>query len=369
MSHRVIRRERSVILLLAILFVIGLAGVNAVWPAAFAVVIAIGGTAGALLVLFEVRLTKQIAQGEFIRDLQTSFAGDANISELWRKLLLGERIDHSDRALMSSYLTFFETLHLLQSKGALDLGLTDELFRNRFFTAVGHPGILEATLVRESGSFTNIHALIRDWHDYLLKRGKPIHAGYYAYVRAISEAKGFELTRLTTNDLAPLLTLQTEVLSELGGRDWLRENAEEMLRSCLEGGPEDEGHLALGAWYEGRLVAAAVLYDGGTGAESIKGYLTQDAEEMRRTLNLKLVLVSPEYRKMGLARTLIELLEREATTREARELLCTIHSANRPSRSLFDSLGYECVGKTESSYGKRLIYARELHSPDRNWAR
>ena len=193
MKLRAIRRDHIVLTVGAALFALGLVTINLLWPDTFGLFIAIGGFVGALMIIYEVRLTKRLAQAEFIRDLQTGFASDANIGELWRKLLLNEEITGDDRALISSYLTFFETLHLLFTRGTLDLALTDDLFRNRFFMAVGNKGVLETALVKEAGSFANIHDLIATWHDYLLANEIPIHAGYYGYVEALTEAKGYDI--------------------------------------------------------------------------------------------------------------------------------------------------------------------------------
>ena len=136
---------------MAALVILSLLGIHTVWPDAFGVFVAVAGAIGALVVLYEVRLTKRIAQAEFIRDLQTGFSSDENIGALWRKLLLKEPIPVEDRALISSYLTFFETLGLLLDRGAIELKLVDDLFRNRFFTAVGNPDILRQTLISQAG--------------------------------------------------------------------------------------------------------------------------------------------------------------------------------------------------------------------------
>lgn len=342
---------------------LGLVAVNVAWPAAFGVFIAIGGVIGAIVVLYEVRLTKRIAQAEFIRDLQSGFASDQNICDLWRKLLLHEEITMADRPMVSSYLTFFETLHLLLSRGALELQLTDNLFRNRFFTAIGDKGVLDTALIRHAGAFSNIHNLITTWHDYLLTNGFPIHPGYYSYVRAITEAKGYDVVRLDPTDLPALEHLQTRVLESLGDDSVLRANTGQMLKECLA------DHVTLGIVESGELVAAAILYDAGTSGESIRGYLTSDPVDRGHSINLKLVLVLPGHRRGGLARALIELLEHEAAERRKDEIMCTIHPRNTASKSLFTSLGYERVGRVDTEYGRRDVYGRALPPLSARWAR
>ena len=363
MKLRTIRRDHVAIAITAALFALGLVTINMMWPAAFGVFIAIGGAIGALMVVYEVKLTKRLAQAEFIRDLQTSFSSDGNIGELWRKVLLDEEITGADRAMVSSYLTFFETLHLLVDKGTLDLALTDDLFRNRFFKAIGHTGVLETALVKEAGSFANIHDLIATWHDYLLANDIPIHPGYYGYVKAITEAKGYEITRLYDQDLQDLATLQDEVIRTLDDGSWLRANTEVMLKECLT------NHVTLGARFGGRLVAAAVLFDGGDSEESIKHHFTNDPIELQKSINLKLVLALPAHRKKGLGRTLVELLESEASKLGKGEIMCTIHPKNQPSGSLFRLLGYHRVDSVSTTYGRRAVFARTLPRADKRWAR
>lgn len=363
MKLRVLRRDRTAIAILAVLFGLGLVATNAVWPAAFGLFIAIGGVVGALMVLYEVRLTKRIAQAEFIRDLQSGFASDPNIVALWTKLLMKQEVTPEDRPMVSSYLTFFETLHLLLAKGALELPLVDDLFRNRFFTAIGDRGILDTALISQAGAFANIHDLIDTWHDHLLAQGTPIHPGYYSYVWALTEAKGYEIGRLDGDDLPALMDLQDRVQIDLGDRPWLRANTDVMLKECLV------DHVTLGVRAGGELVAAAVLYDGGTGKESLRRYFTDHAVELERSINLKLVLVRPDHRREGLARALVELLEQQASDASKREVLCTVHPRNRPSSALFELLGYERIATVETVYGKRDVFARPLPSTARRWAR
>lgn len=403
MKVRARLREHTVVGIIALFFIFGLICVDLIWPDGFTVFIAIGGTLGALMVLYEVRLTKQIAQAEFIRDLQSSFASDQNIVELWRKLQLDEEITAADRPLMSSYLTFFETVYLLQDRGALDLSLTDDLFRNRFFTAVGHPVIVRETLMKTVGAFTNIHALIALWYDHLLQKKKPIPPGYYSYLLAVLEARGFQLIDLEESRIDDLMNLQRTVLDGLGENNWLRENTREMLLECLTreagtpgvrateahhahrsvadaDGPVAVGsgvassepdaaspvrrHRAIGVVKGDALVAAGILYDGGVGEESIKHYFTSDEAAMRETINLKLILADPAYRRHRLGATIVKLLEHEAATARRKEILCTIHPKNVPSMRLFSSLGYRRIGKARTQYGERVVFSRNITTID-----
>ncbi|MFT4299981.1 MAG: GNAT family N-acetyltransferase [Aeromicrobium sp.] len=224
---------------------------------------------------------------------------------------------------------------------------------------------MRTALIKQAGAFANIHDLIETWHQHMLSTGVPIHDGYYSYIEELSRAKGFDIDDLAVGDLPDLMALQLDVTAALGDGAMLRANDEDMLRSCLS------DHLTLGArWRDsGDLAAAAILYDGGTGEESIKKYLTDDPDEIAGTINLKLVLTSPDARHQGLARTLIELLEQRAVAAGKREILCTIHPGNKASQGLFTLLGYERVAKVTTSYGLRLVFARSLPSLTKRWSR
>lgn len=373
MRLRVRRREHTFVGLIALFFIVGMVGINTMWPTGFTTFVAIGGTVGALMVLYEVRLTKAIAQAEFIRDLQTSFATDSQVMALWSKLLRGEEITEHDRPLMSSYLTFFETIYLLQIRGALDLGMIDDLFRNRFFTAVGHPGILQHALLKSASAFVNIHALIDEWYRYMAHCGVPLHPGYFAYLRAAALSRGLEIRPLGTGDIDALMGLQSVVMDAMTDRRWLRENTRESFLECLEGrraptagGASDTGvtgHLVLGAWSKGELVSAAILYDPADGPESIKRYVTGDPAALADAVNLKLVLADPKYRRARVGTVLVKLLEERVYEMGRSEILCTIHSRNAASIGLFTSLGYSRVGRARASYGSRAVYSRRIRRP------
>lgn len=335
----------------------------------FNMLIAIGGMAGGLFICYEIYQTKQLAQAEFVRDLQTSFTSDEMVMSLWGKLLSGEGIDSkNDRLAISSYLTFFETLYVLHTIGILKISISDDLFRNRFFKAVGNEQLQQATIISEPENFSNIHSLVDQWRYFLLRSQKPIHRGYYSYAKAAVSAKAnVSIRRLNLSDLQNLESLQARVLQDLKHDDWLRKNGTSLLAECLaeEG---DSGHATFGAFEGDVLVAAAILYDGKDSEESIRGHLLtaskrasqKGVRQMKESINLKLVLTDLKTRRTGIGRCLIELCEEEAALRGKHEILCTIHKHNVPSRSLFKILGYRKLGSHRTSYGPRLIYGRKI---------
>lgn len=360
----VIRRDYALLIATIMLVVGTLSLISALRPESFGFFVGILGTTGALLVIYEVHHTKRIAQATFVRDLNTAFTTDESISALWKKLLLDENIDKSDRPRISSYLTFFETVYLLLDRKVIDLRLLDNLFRNRFFTAIGNEQIQTMTLLSQPGTFLNIHALIKMWSEFLASQGVPQHPGYYAYIKAAAMQDGYSITQLAHQDLEKVLTLEEEVFAALPHSDWLRKNDRDVWADCLG------NQLTIGAVdQDDNLVALAVLFDAGSSSESISQYLSSDNPVVTSSLNLKIVLVSPSTQRSGLARTLVELLEFETIKTRGQGLLCTIHRSNTPSKNLFTSMGYTRVGRADTKYGRRDIYLRSLALPSRKQSR
>lgn len=329
----------------------------------FTPIITVIGALGGTMVFYEVHQTKRIAQAQFIRELNSSFTSDLNISRLWEQLLLGKPITNTDRALISSYLTFFETIYILISAGVVKINFIDDLFRNRFFTAVGNHSIQEVALMRSAESFGNIHKLVAIWSDHVRKLSQGMHAGYAAYLEAQLAQMGFGTVRLGPTHLDELIALQARVLNTAEASSHLRENHRSLLLECLE------RHIVLGLFDgTGTLSAAGILYMPDREAESLSKYIYSQMSISPTIANLKVVLVEEVSRRKGLGKALVSLLEREAIKLGISELLCTIHPGNQPSRRLFTSLGYRRRKIVKTSYGRRAIYSRQILPASRSAA-
>lgn len=181
-----------------------------------------------------------------------------------------------------------------------------------------------------------------------------LFAGFSSVKKTTAIQQGYTFAPLTIADLQDVLTLQEQVIDTLTNKSWLRSNTEEGIKSCLS------SQVSVGVRFGKSLVAAAVLYDGGNARESIRGYFTDDAEVLRTSVNLKLVLAAPGHRGVGLGRTLVEILHHQATLIGKKDIACTIHPRNLPSQALFLRLGYHHVGDVTASYGARSVFARGL---------
>lgn len=150
--------------------------------------------------------------------------------------------------------------------------------------------------------------------------------------------------------------LQEITFEHLDNKDLLRRNTTEMLKRCLE-----EPHYTLGAFLKEELVAFAILFDAELSDENIGLDLDFSEEELIKTINMKLIIVLPEYRGNGLQKKLMTLLEEIAKKRNKRFICGTVSPKNKYSCKNFELLNY-VLKTTKIKYDglERNIYCKEI---------
>ena len=64
------------------------------------------------------------------------------------------------------------------------------------------------------------------------------------------------------------------------------------------------------------------------------------------------VAVSPDYRRTGVAKALLEALQTALTARGVHSLTLEVRASNEPARALYTSVGYVQVGRRPNYYHK-----------------
>lgn len=170
---RIRRRTR----IISILFVIAAAGAIVLFVlmpdsvlqqalAAAATVVA------AVAIWFQMKAEKDVAVGEFIMNLNTTFNDNASIERVYRRLASGKRLHDRDQFDAMTYLTFFETCYLLHARGVVDIALLDDLFGYRFFIAMHNRDIQRIELVPDRYSYRNLISLYDLWRDHVRAQGR-----------------------------------------------------------------------------------------------------------------------------------------------------------------------------------------------------
>lgn len=170
------------------------------------------------------------------------------------------------------------------------------------------------------------------------------------------KAEEFTLAPCDATHLDAICELQEEAFLHLTNPDLLRRNARETLALCLVA-----PHFTLGAFHQGRLVAFAMLYDGGDTDENIGKDIGIAEKDLSTVMNMKLVIVSPDFRGNGLQVRLMLALESVAAARGKRLLCGTADPANIYSCRNFLKAGYTFHSRKQKYGGLiRDIYCKEI---------
>ncbi len=161
------------------------------------VVVAATTVVGAVAIWFQMKRSKDMAEGEFILMLNDSFSANEDIKSVYSKLISEAPLVEEDRTAIVEYLTFFETIHLLMQRDVADLKLLDDLFRYRFLIAVNNPQVQDMELLPDARYYRNIYTLYSQWRKLLKKlpdaeiMGTPLHEANPDFSKYVKDALHF----------------------------------------------------------------------------------------------------------------------------------------------------------------------------------
>ncbi|MDD4000665.1 MAG: hypothetical protein PHX62_07210 [Bacilli bacterium] len=135
--------------------------------------------AGIISFLIEMIRGKKLAEAEFIVNLNQIFTSNQDYLKAYTCF---EEYDYENNpniecltnAIISNYLTFFETFYLLIQRNIVDIAMIDNLFGYRFFLAVHNPCVQARKLIKSPDNFHNIYKLEKIWIEYRKALGMPI---------------------------------------------------------------------------------------------------------------------------------------------------------------------------------------------------
>ena len=131
--------------------------------------------------------SKEISRAAVITELNKSYVENNGYLELYNGLQKcfdkecanyanctsdSECVLTVSKAIVSNYLTFFETIHLLEKSKVISFKVIDDLFAYRFFLAVHSKYVQQIKLKTQPKNFKNIFLLERDWLVYREKEGQ-----------------------------------------------------------------------------------------------------------------------------------------------------------------------------------------------------
>jgi hypothetical protein len=147
---------------------------------------------GAIAIWFEMKRTKDMAEGEFVLTLNNSFSSNEDLKVLFGKLVNGAELTEEERPAIVEYLTFFETVYILITRNVVEIKIINDLFAYRFFMAVNNKYVQELELISDCQYYRNIYKLDRLWLEYRMKEGIECKESEY-----LLSKRAFEYGRLS----------------------------------------------------------------------------------------------------------------------------------------------------------------------------
>ncbi len=134
---------------------------------------------GIFSVFIEMKRSADIAECEFIFNLQKQFDDNKTIQEFYKKLdddyAKGKKIDSNiSRQEIVAYLTFFEMMCNLIIKDVLQIDDVDALYAYPFFIAMNNEEIQKIELSKYKQFYRNIYAVYPKWFKYRKKHNYEI---------------------------------------------------------------------------------------------------------------------------------------------------------------------------------------------------
>ena len=112
---------------------------------------------GVMLVVLQINKSTSLTEGEFILNLQQTYADNDEFVALFLKCW--DDFNNCDNETNSkeidiktlvNYLTFFESIYIMLKKGVVKIDLLDDLFGRRFFIVVNNKKVQDLELDRKS---------------------------------------------------------------------------------------------------------------------------------------------------------------------------------------------------------------------------
>lgn len=132
---------------------------------------------GVMLVILQIDKSTSLTEGEFILNLQQTYADNDEFVELFLKCwddfnncdneTNSEEIDIKT---LVNYLTFFESIYIMLEKGVVKIDLLDDLFGRRFFIVVNNKKVQDLELIKNYKYYKNIYSLHSIWKKYRMKQ-------------------------------------------------------------------------------------------------------------------------------------------------------------------------------------------------------
>lgn len=140
--------------------------------------------AAAIPVFWQIKAGSDVSKAEFVMSLQETYTNTPGFTELFLQCWNNYKGDISNdemnkylnndnmKKVIVDYLTFFESMYLMEEQGVLEIDTLDDLFGRRFFIVVNNKAIQDIELLKNKEYYQNVINLYEDWSEYRFRKIK-----------------------------------------------------------------------------------------------------------------------------------------------------------------------------------------------------
>lgn len=336
------------------------------------------GVSTLIFVIKEYKRARNIEEGEFIVNLNSTFITNDDIKYIYDKIYWESKGDYSnplgkeDVTKIVSYLTFLETFWTMLERRIITIDMINDLFANRFFMMVTNPSVQDLKLVSEYKVYNNIRKLEQQWRKYRIKKGcaKLFYENAYNKNVALQIANQFYMEKKTTKGIVnnfefkllnveyidQVIKLQDEVIDGLSNSEWLKRTSEEDYKMILEDGE----NICCGVFDSNELIGYCFLQF------PKKSFLVYKKRFLlpflhNKCMYFKVVVINEKHRNKGLQSAFLQVALEYAKFYEINRIIATVHPDNKVSNLVFNKSNF-ALKKTKAVHNNepRNIYEYKL---------
>ncbi len=129
---------------------------------------------GVVALWFQFKREKDFAEAEYILNLNSAFAENQNIKDIYNKLVKyrdtkENQFTIEDKNNLMEYISFFSTIANLVSRGILSYKIINGFLSFRFFAIINNPQVQQIATIPQSNYIGIIYKLYDGWVEYLEK--------------------------------------------------------------------------------------------------------------------------------------------------------------------------------------------------------
>lgn len=320
----------------------------------------VGTILGVLLVLIELKESRDLSEGSFVSGLSDSFNNNAAIQCLYKKLELGQEITEDDSTNIVAYLTYYETIYVLLKKRAIDISLINDLFAYRFRLALDNDTVRRISLVRYDSAYVNIYKLEREWCTYSKKESilEQHNPNYSIILRGNKMKRDEILFQLAAKeDAKEIHELMEQVYKELEDKSLYVCDDMEYVNRHISGA----GFAVKASNYDGKIVGVFIFRYPGTQDDNLGRDVGLEEGELSKVVHMESAVVLPEYRGRGLQSKMLKYAEELIDKNKYKYFMATVSPNNPASYKSFEKNGYELMLTKEKYDGLvRRIYLKKV---------